>query len=99
LSIRAKVRANWERSGHVNNLTGLRSRNDSFEVCVFAALARALLAFSRALRATLLLLLLLLSAGAFSLAFIHATCLQHDRRCGRCSGPPTRSRLITGPDR
>jgi hypothetical protein len=38
-------------------LAGLRSRNHSVEVCVFAAFAGPFLTFSRALNATLLLLL------------------------------------------
>lgn len=60
-----------EGSGQVDNLTGLGSRNDSFEVRVFAAFEAAFAAFGRALDATLLLLLLFLSADTFSLAFIH----------------------------
>jgi hypothetical protein len=58
-------------SGQVNNLTGLRSGNNSLEVCVLAAVAGSFLTFSRAFDATLLLLLLFLSAGTFSLAFLH----------------------------
>jgi hypothetical protein len=58
-------------SGQVNNLTGLRSGNNSLEVCVLAAVAGSFLTFSRAFDATLLLLLLFLPAGTFSLAFLH----------------------------
>ena len=54
----------------------MRSRNYSFKVYVFAAYAGSFLALSRALDATLLLLRLFLSAGTFSLAFIHAFCLR-----------------------
>jgi hypothetical protein len=64
-----------EKSGHVDNLTRLGSRNYSVKVRVFA-FGDALLAFSRTLDPTLLLLLLLLSAGSFSLTFIHAFCLR-----------------------
>src|SRR5690348_3728461 len=63
-------------SGQVENLTGLRSRNHPLEVCVLAVFAGPFLTFSRALDPTLLLLLLFLSADAFSLAFIHAFCLR-----------------------
>src|ERR1700736_1172809 len=58
--------------GQIDNLTRLRSRNHTLEVCVFAAFDPPFLAFCRTLGATLLLLLLFLSAGTFSLAFIHA---------------------------
>src|ERR1700746_1586716 len=58
--------------GHVNNLTGLRSGNHPLEIRVFTAFEAPFLAFSCALDATLLLLLLFLFAGTFSLAFIHA---------------------------
>jgi hypothetical protein len=61
-----------QNSGQVDNLTRLRSWNHSLEVCVFTAFKGSFLTFSRALDATLLLLLLFLSAGAFSLAFVHA---------------------------
>jgi hypothetical protein len=57
------------------HLTGLRSRNHSLKVCVFA-LAGPFLTFGSALDATLLLLLFFLLAGTFSLAFIHAFCLR-----------------------
>ena len=63
-------------SGQFDNLTGLRSRNYSFEVGVFAAFTGPFLTFSYALDATLLLLLYFLFAGTFSLAFIHAFCLR-----------------------
>src|SRR5215469_1717570 len=65
-----------ESSGQVDNLTGLRSRYDPLEVCVFAAFAGSFLTFSCALDASLLLLLLFLSAGTFSLAFLHRFCLR-----------------------
>jgi hypothetical protein len=63
-----------ENSGQVDNLTRLRSRNHSLEVRVFAAFDAPFLAFSRALDATLLLLLLFVPADTFSLAFFHAFC-------------------------
>jgi hypothetical protein len=65
-----------QNSGQIDDLTGLRARNYSFKVYVFAAFADTFLAFSRALDTTLLLLLLFLSAATFSLAFIHAFCLR-----------------------
>jgi len=64
-----------QNSGQVDNLTRLRSRNYSFKVYVFVTFAGAFLALNHALDATLLFLLLFLSAGTFSLAFIHALCL------------------------
>ena len=60
----------------VDNLTRLRSGNNSLKVCVFSAFAGASLTFNFALDATLLLLLLLLSARTFSLAFMHTVCLR-----------------------
>ena len=65
-----------DNSGQIDNLTGLRSWNHFLEVCIFAAFAGPFLTLSRALDATLLLLPLFLSAGTFSLAFIHAFCLR-----------------------
>jgi len=61
-----------DNSGQIDNLTELRSWNHLLEVCIFAAFAGPFLTFSSALDATLLLLLLFLSAGPFSLAFVHA---------------------------
>jgi hypothetical protein len=61
-----------ELSGNVDYLPRLRSRNDTVKVRVFDSFAVLFLAFCDALSATLLLLLLLLFAGTFSLAFIHA---------------------------
>jgi hypothetical protein len=72
ISKRRWIRRN---SGQVDNLAGLRSRNHSLKVCVFA-LAGPFLTFGSALDATLLLLLYFLFAGTFSLAFIHPFCLR-----------------------
>jgi hypothetical protein len=56
-------------------LSRLRSRNHLLEVVVFDAFDFALSAFSRALIATLLLVLLFLSADSFSLALLHIASL------------------------
>jgi hypothetical protein len=72
ISKRRWIRSN---SGQVDNLAGLRSRNHSLKVCVFA-LAGPFLTFGSALDATLLLLLYFLFASTFSLAFIHPFCLR-----------------------
>jgi hypothetical protein len=60
-----------KRLGHVNNLTGLRPRNDSFEVSIFATLELAFPPLGGALYATLLLVRLFLLTDPFSLALFH----------------------------
>lgn len=54
----------------------LRSGNHPGKVGVLVAFQGAFLAFSFALGATLLFLLLFLSAGTFSLAFFHPSSLR-----------------------
>jgi hypothetical protein len=56
----------------LDNLTRLWPWNCSLEIGVFTAFEGSFLTFSHALDAALLLSLLLLFAGTFSLAFIHA---------------------------
>jgi hypothetical protein len=58
--------------GPVNNLTGLRTRNDSVQAGIFTALEFALSPFSGALIAAVFLVQLFLFADPFSLAFFHA---------------------------
>ncbi len=85
-------------SGQVDNLTRLRSRNHSLKVCVFATFAGPFLTFGGALDATLLLLLLFLSAGTFSWAFIHAfyLCAWDDISDAVENRDAVKSKLMTG---
>jgi hypothetical protein len=61
-----------EGSGRIYNLTRLRSRDNSFEVSIFAAVEFALPPFGSTLIAAVFLVQLLLLADSFSLAFFHA---------------------------
>jgi hypothetical protein len=72
ISFDAKAAGAGENSGEIDNLTWLRSWNDTLEVRVFTAFKGSSLTFSLTCDATLLLLLLFLFAGTFSLAFVHA---------------------------
>jgi hypothetical protein len=73
--LRAAWNASGERSRQVDNLTGLRSRNHSLEVGIFAALEFTFPPFSGALKATLFLVQLFLSTDPLSLTLFHAVFL------------------------
>jgi len=71
---RPKIHSEGGVLGQIYNLTGLRTGYDTLQVGIFAALTLdfTLSPFSGALIAAMFLVLLLLPADSFSLAFFHA---------------------------
>ena len=80
------------KSVQIDDLAGLRSWNDVFEVVVFSVV-RALLSFCDAPGFALFLVLLFLSSHALSLAFFHEAPLRVDSVTDRHAGV-SRSRSL-----